>query len=481
MANQAGLAKKRSSEQIFRQYKMLLLCIAIGVGVWFSPHPEGISDSAWKVFAVFLFTLCGIITKPLATGAMTLASLVVLVLTKIVTFKEAFAGFSSEVVWLIAGAFFIARGFIKTNLGLRIAYRLMGALGKNTLGMAYGLVFTDWILGAAIPSVTARAGGVIYPVVTSLSRAFGSHPETSPNRIGAYLVQAVFQCGAVTSAMFLTAMAGNPMVQSLAGNFDVGITWTSWMVAAFVPGLISLLAIPALLYKIFPPEVKKTPEVAQFAKSKQEELGRMSSDEKIMMGTFICMILMWALSPVTQVPATITAIIGLLFLILSNVLSWDDILSEKGAWDTLIWFASLITLAGFLSKFGMMDWFSNSIKGYVTGFNWHIGFVVLSLIYFYTHYFFASNIAHITTMYAPFLLLSILIGTPPVLAALVLGFFSCLFGPLTTYGCGPAPIFYGSGYVSNKDWWRLGFLVSLLNIVIWLGVGSLWWHLLGLF
>lgn len=471
----------KGADKLRKDSFIFIICLAIGVFVWLIPPPAGISGNAWKTFAVFLFTLFGMVLKPLPTGAMTLMSLTVLCLTNILTFTEAFAGFSTPTVWLIVLAFFIARGFIKTGLGLRIAYQLMSLLGKSTLGMAYGITFTDWIMSSAIPSVTARAGGVIYPVVTSLSRAFESHPDKDPRKMGAYLIQTVFQCGAVTSAMFLTAMAGNPMVQSLAEASGVKITWGLWALASSVPGFISLLVIPFVLYKIYPPTVKYTPEAKDYAKKKLKEQGPISYHEWIMLVAFLGMVTLWILAPFIGIGATTTALIGLTFLLLSGVLSWDDVLNEKGAWDTLIWFASLFALAAALNKFGLMGWFSEHVGAYVGGMNWYTGFFMIGVLYYYSHYLFASNIAHITTMYAPFLLLSIALGTPPILAALVLGFFSSLFGSLTTYGCGPAPIFYASGYVAAKDWWKIGFIVSLLNIVIWMGLGSIWWKILGLY
>ncbi len=478
-------AVSKSAKKSKKNQHLLFFCILVGSIIWYIPSPEGVSVNGWKSFAVFIFTLLGIIFKPIPSGALTLVSLTVLCATKILTFSEAFAGFCCPTVWLIVLAFFVARGFIKTGLGLRIAYKLMTIMGRSTLGMAYGIVFTDWILGSAIPSVTARAGGVIYPVVTSLSKAFNSHPDQSSRKMGAYLVQTAFQCGAVTSAMFLTAMAGNPIVQSLAENAGIKITWGIWAMAAFVPGMISLLLMPLLMYKLYPPEIKKTPEAREFAKDRLKERGRILQDEWLMIFAFIFMVTLWMFAPVFNVNATVTALMGLTFLVLSGVLSWDDVLNEKGAWDTLIWFASLATLVGALNKFGFMTWFmagfSGSITSYVGDMSWHVGFALIAILYYYAHYLFASNIAHITTMYAPFLLLSIAIGAPPMLAALVLGFFSSLFGSLTTYGCGPAPIFYGSGYVEAKDWWQLGFFISLFNILIWLGVGGVWWKILGIY
>ena len=457
------------------------ICIALGVFIWVIPAPEGLNPKAWKVFALFVYTIAGMILNPIPRGALTITSLAVLLITKITTFAEAFQGFSNPTVWLITIAFFFARGFIKTGLGLRLAYNMMTVCGRTTLGMAYGLVFTDWILGSAIPSVTARAGGIMYPLVSSVSKAFDSHPGKNPNKIGAYLIKTVFQCGAVTSAMFLTAMAGNPMVQGLAEKCGVSITWGSWALAAIVPGMCSLILIPIILLKIYPPEIKDSSECIKFSKEKLKEMGRVTRNEWIMIFAFVVMITLWATASIVGLSAAVTALLGLTILIISGVLSWDEILSEKGAFDTLFWFASLFAMATLLSKFGFMEWFSFHVGGKISGYNPVVSFLLIALLYYYSHYLFASNIAHITAMYAPFLLLAIATGAPPALAAFTLGFMSSLFGSLTTYGCGPAPIFYGSGYVSTKDWWRLGFIISVVNVVIWLGVGTIWWRIIGLF
>ncbi|MCH9621965.1 MAG: putative malate transporter YflS [Chlamydiia bacterium] len=457
-----------------------LFCACLGAFIWFMPAPAGMNILGWRVFAVFAFTLSGMILKPMALGSITLMSLVILVLTNVLTFEQAFSGFSKPVVWLIAAAFFIARGFIKTGLGLRLSYFIMSKAGKSTLGLAYSLVFTEFLLGPAIPSVTARSGGIFFPIVESLSKAFGSHPEGSRKKIGAYLITTIFQCSAMISGLSLTGMSGNPMVKTFALGFGADISWSMWFIAALVPGLVCLVIIPYVLYKIYPPEIKDTSEMAMMAKTKLAELGSITKNELILTSVFVFMIGMWCLGSVIGVNSTIVALIGVLVLVAVNILSWSELMQEKGAWDTLIWFASLITLATFLKEFGVTGMLSDFLGGYVHSSHWQISFIMISTIYFYLHYLFASNIAHITSMFVPFLVLSIAAGTPPVLATIVLGSFSCMFGGLTTYGCGPAPIYFGSGYVTTKEWFSLGFVISVINLTVWFTVGFAWWHFLGL-
>jgi len=469
--------------ELLRSKKVFYFClsVALGLTVYLLPTPEGVSQQAWQLLAIFVFTIAGVISKPLPMGAIAFLGLMLMAVTRTLSFDEAFSGFNNAIVWLIVFAFFIARGFIKTGLGSRLAYMIMSLMGKSTLGMGYGVVATDLLLAPAIPSLTARAGGVIFPVLSSLSKAFGSEAHSHPRRIGSYLMTTAFQGSVVTSAMFLTSMAGNPLIADLAKEVGVELTWGKWALAASVPGLLTLLIMPFLIYKIYPPEIKETPDAKVFAKKQLKEMGPVSFQEGVMLATFVLLITLWIMGPVIQMKAAVAALIGLSALLITKVISWDDIIKEKGAWNILIWFATLITMASYLNKLGLTKWFSGWIVSNVQGAEWFIGFTVLALVYYYSHYFFASNVAHIGSMYPPFLILCVGLGAPAGLAALTLAFFSSLFGGLTHYGCGPAPIFFGAGYVPVSTWWRNGFVLSVLNILLWGGVGSIWWKFVGLY
>ncbi|MCL4265740.1 MAG: anion permease [Anaerolineae bacterium] len=459
-----------------------LIPLAIGLFIWFIPPPEGVTQEAWHMLAIFVATIAGIIAKPLPMGAVAMIGITMTAVTQTISPTDALSGFGNTTIWLIVIAFFISRGFIKTGLGARIAYLFMTALGKKSLGLSYGLVASDLVLAPAIPSNTARAGGVVFPILTSIAKAYGSNPDDGTHRkLGAYLTKAAFQGTIITSAMFLTAMAANPLAAQLAADQGITITWGTWAIAALVPGIICLILIPLLLYKIYPPEIKETPAAAQIARDKLAEMGKMKGSEWIMLGAFFLLLVLWIFGPNRLgMDATTAALIGLAFLLLTTVLNWGDILNERGAWDTLVWFAALVMMATQLNKLGFIPWFSEQMGVMVEGYNWVPAFLVLSLVYFYSHYLFASNTAHVSAMYAPFLAVALVVGTPPLLAALVLAFFSNLFSSMTHYGTGPAPVLYGSGYVPMSDWWRLGLIISVINIVIWLGIGGVWWKILGL-
>ena len=459
----------------------LAAVVLVGAAIWLAPAPEGVQPRAWQLLAIFVATMVGIVLRPLPMGAVALIAVAVAVLSGTLTIAEATAGFGNTVVWLVVAAFFIATAFIKTGLGTRIAYHFMRVLGQRSLGLAYGLVATDLVLAPAIPSNTARAGGVIYPILRSLCVSLDSTVEHgTERRIAAFLTVTAYQGVVVTSAMFLTAMAANPLVAELAAQQGVEISWGLWAAAAAVPGLLSLLLVPLLIYRLYPPEITHTPAAPEMARQRLAEMGAMSRDERILLAVFVLLLSLWIAGGALGISATTTALAGVAAMLATGVLAWEDILRERSGWDTLIWFAVLVMLASQLGELGLLAWFTERVSGVLAPGHWIPSFLGLSLIYFYVHYFFASNTAHVSAMYAPFLALALAVGTPPLLAALLLGFFSNLFASLTHYGTAAAPILFGSGNVDIGTWWRLGLLISAVNIAIWVGAGSLWWRLLGL-
>ncbi|KAL1298431.1 hypothetical protein HN51_042802 [Arachis hypogaea] len=464
--------------------KPLLASIATGVILWFAPVPSGLSKNAWQLLAIFLATIVGIITQPLPLGAVALLGLGISVLTKTLTFAAAFSGFGDPIPWLICFAFFFAKGFIKTGLGNRVAYQFVSLFGSSSLGLGYSLVFSEALLAPAIPSVSARAGGIFLPLVKSLCAACGSNPgDGTERRLGAWLSLTCFQTSVISSAMFLTGMAANPLCANLTqSSINQTIGWLDWARAAIVPGLVSLVLVPLILYIIYPPTLKSSPDAPKLARQKLQSMGPMSSNEKIMTATLLLTVGLWVFGGVLNIDAVTAAILGLAVLLVSGVVTWKECLGEGVAWDTLTWFAALIAMAAYLNKYGLIAWFSQTVVKFVggLGLSWQLSFGILVLLYFYSHYFFASGAAHIGAMFTAFLSVATALGTPPFFGAMVLSFLSNLMGGLTHYGIGSAPVFYGANYVPLAQWWGYGLLISIVNIFIWLGLGGVWWKVIGL-
>eukprot|EP00798_Chlamydomonas_sp_ICE-L_P016682 gene16682-22941_t len=429
--------------------KNLGISVGIAVLIWFVPPPVGVSLKAWHLLSVFVGTIVGIITTPLPLGAVAVLGLGAAMMTKVLTFAEAFSAFSSEIPWLIAIAYFLAGGFIKSGLGNRIAYSIVSAFGATTLGLTYSLVFAEALLSPAIPSVAARAGGIFFPLAKALCLACGSDPEKgTEKKIGAYLMSTCFQTSTVSSAMFITAMAANPLAVNLALSAGVSISWGTWALAALVPGVICLIGVPLILYVLMPPEAKDTPDAPAAAQKELAKLGPLSLNEKITAGAFAVTVALWIFGGAIGVNAVSAGIVGLTILLVSNVITWKECLANGPAWDTLTWFAALIAMAAYLNKFGFIPWFSDSVVGMVgsLGLAWQPAFGIVVLLYFYSHYFFASGAAHIGAMYTAFLAVSIACGTPAI-----------------------------------GTWLKNGFILSIFYLTVWLGIGGAWWKVIGLY
>ncbi|MFV0482338.1 MAG: anion permease [Campylobacteraceae bacterium] len=458
-----------------------IIVIMIGVVVWFIPHPEAITPQAWHLFAVVLATIIGLILQPLPIGAVAFFGIVVTVLTGIFKPSEALSGFANGTVWLIVSAFMIARAFIKTGLGKRIAFKIISLMGNSTLKLAYSIVISDAIISPAMPSSGARAGGILFPIVKGLSSALGSEPGETRRKAGAFFMQTLWQGNTITNGMFLTSMAANPLIALLAlQTFGVEITWMLWALGAIVPAIVSLIVIPYVLYKIYPPEIKDFPEGKNIALAELEKLGKMAFNEKVVIGVFLGALILWATGTLTGLDATIVGMLATVTLLIFGALKWEDFIGEKGAWDTLIWMGSLITLAGGLSKLGFVKWFADMMASNMQGYSWMMVMGILLLVYVYSHYFFASLTAHITAMYATFGAVTIASGADAMFVALVFAYASNLMMPITHYGGAPAPIIFGANYVTQNEWWRIGFITTLINLVIWTLIGGVWWKVLGL-
>ncbi len=472
-----------TKNKIFSQNLTLISIIAFGAIIWALPTPDGATTEAWHLFIIFICIILGVILNPLPIGAITSLGVLVCVVTKTLTLVECLSGVADEIVWLILLAFFISEGFIKTGLGNRIAYMLIRLLGKNTLGLAYSLVFTDLVLSPVIPSVTARGGGILFPIASSLANAFANkgHHMTH-NKNGGFFMAVCLQSNVITSAMFLTAMAANPVAVKLASFAGISISWFDWAIAAFVPGLLCLIIMPLVIYYyLYPPAIKQSEEAPKLAHQKLKEMGSISHGEILMLAIFALLIFFWIFGKeLFGISAATTALMGYSLMLICRLVNFEETIDNKAAWHTFIWFAHLLMISGFLAKFGIMALLGSKLKLLFVDFSPLMAVLMLSLIYFYIHYIFASATAHITVFFPTFVLLLMDVGIPGKVAALMLTFLSVMSSGLTHFGLASAPIFFGPGYISIKTWCYIGFSMSLVYLAIWTVAGSAWWKLLGL-
>lgn len=479
------------------------IVFAIGTGVWLLPTPAGITPQSWRLLAIFVATVAGCVVRPIPGGAVVLMGVSAVAITGALPIRDALGGYADPIVWLVLAAFFIARAMVKTGLGRRIALLFIRTIGHHTLGLGYALVSTEFLLATIIPSTGARVGGVLFPIARSLSETYDSKPGPTAGKLGAFLITMLYQCEVIICAMLLTGQASNVLIAKFAQQTaGIDLTYGRWLLGGIVPGLIALVVVPQILYRIFPPEIKHTPKAAEFAQRELQQMGPMTRGEKVLLTVFVIVAVLWMIrglagfipSVATVVPSgrviaalnylskfdyAIPPLFGVCALLLTGVLDWEDIVTERSAWDVFLWYGGLVRMAEALGETGLTKRFAETAASFTAGWPWALALAGLLLLYFYAHYGFASITAHVSAMYIPFLVVIIAAGAPAYLAALLLAYSSNLDASLTHYGTTSAPIYFGAGYVSQKTWWRLGLIVSLANILIWAGIGLLWWKLLG--
>ncbi len=414
-------------------------------------------------------------------GVSVLAAMTALVLTGTLPVANTLAGFSDPTVWLIFTAFLFSRAVTQTRLGMRVGYTFIAKFGKRPLALGYSLACSDLILAPFVPSDTARGGGIISPIVRAVSHVLGSEPGTPSGKMGGFLVLVAFHTTYVASAMFLTGMAANPLIADFAHTMGhVEITWLRWIAGSIVPGILSLVCVPYLIYRLHPPGLTDTEQAGRHARAELTAMGPMTKPERRLVVIMLAVMAGWVSSPWHHIPNSFVALAGVSAILISDVISWDDLLFESKAWDALIWFAPLIMMADELNKRGVIRTLSQSLFGYTRTLPWLLALVVLVVAYLYIHYGFASMTAQITALYPAFLTAALAAGAPPLVAALALAYFSNLDAGITHYGTGSAPVYFGLGYLTQPAWWKFGLLISVLNLVIWLGIGMCWWRLIGL-
>ena len=457
------------------------IVLFVAAGILLIPVPAGITPQSWRLLAIFAATITGSIVRPIPGAAMVLLGVTALPLFRVMTINEALTGYADPVVWLVLAAFFISRGMIKTGLGRRIAFLFIKAIGKHSLGLAYALGSTEAVLATVIPSTGARSGGIIFPIAKSLAEAYESRPGSTARRLGGFLMTSVYQCNVIVCAMFLTGQASNPIIARFAKEATgIDITYARWAIGAIVPGLLSLLLVPWVLYRIFPPEVKHTPAASELASTELKVMGPMKWSEWMMLLVFFLVASLWMTTKIHGIDYAVVALLGIGVLLVSGVLDWEDLVSERAAWGVFIWYGGLIRMAEALGQTGITKRFAEASASLTTGWKWWLALASLLLIYFYAHYVLASITAHVTAMFTPFLIVILAAGATPYLAVLSLAYFSNLAAALTHYGTTPAPIYFGAGYTTQRTWWTVGLITSLITISVWSLVGFSWWKVLRL-
>ncbi len=464
--------------------KLIRWCVPLAtlVILWLCPAPDGLKPQAWHMFAIFAATIAGILTAPISSGALMFIALAVTYFTNTLALGDVLKGFSSGTVWMIFSAYVLSLGFVQSGLGRRIAYKTLSLFGGSSLGVAYSLGIADLIMAPAMPSVTARSGGIVLPIAKSITQVLGSQPGPTGKRIGDFLIMTCFQFTPITGAMFLTGMAANPLCAQLAHDgLGIELTWGEWFLAAVVPSMICFVLLPLLTYKFMNPELKRTPQARVMGRDELAKMGPMTQQEIIVAVGFALALIGWGTCLLTGFNANAIGLGLMSFLFVTGGVQWKDVLNDKAAWDTVVWFGAIISLAAGLTKLGFIKWMTVGFAGSLGGLDWMTAFLVLGFAYIYLHYVFATASGHVAAMYVPFASVAIAAGAPAPMVAICFAIFSNFMWGITEYAGGPGPIYFGQGYFERPRFYKINFLIVTFNVLVVFSTGMAWWKMIGLY
>ena len=453
---------------------------AIVAIAWFGGTPEGLKPQVWQLFGIYLATIVGLVLKPFPVPITVLLGVATSSILLSNT-KDVLAGYSNTALWLIFAAFALSVAFGKTGLGHRIAYHLVRLFGSTTLRLGYVTAFLDLILSPATPSNTARAAGIVYPINLSIAEAVGSYPGETAKKAGAYLLQNGYFATKVTSFLFATAMAPNYLALDFITKLTgVSLNWAQWAAAMFVPGFIMLMLIPLIGYMYERPSVKDI-DNKKIAADGLAELGPMKASEKGLIVIALLAITGWILPTFDiKIDATAVAIVAMIATFVCGIISWDDLLKTKAAWNTLIWFGGILGLSSALTKGKFFEWLAKYLEAHMNfGLDPFMMLILISIISVVVRYFFASGTAYISAMLPVFLIVGINAGIDPTLLAFIMIGTNAYGGSVTHYGAAPGPIIFSAGYNNVKDWWTVGLISAVVCLVLNFVIGIPWWKIVG--
>ena len=447
---------------------------AIALGIWFCPVPAGLTAPAWHLFAVFAAAIASVLIGafPLLTASMLAVGAIVL--TGTITPLQAYSGFANSSVLLVVVAFIVAQAVVKSGLGRRISLFMVSRFGGSSLGLAYSIVLTDAAIAPAFPSNTAR-GGVLFPIVLSVVTGAGSKPEDPEGRrLGGYLMFCGMASLALSSALWMTATSCNPIAVQIVQKAGLEINFGKWFLASAVPSLIAIGLLPLIVAKIFPPRVGKTPEAPAAARRDLANMGNMSRDEWITAATFVLMVAGWVFGSKLDLNTTSVAFMGFGVLLLANVITLDDVAKQGDTLATFLWLSILFAMSGQLNELGFMGYVGERLASGLGGLPWTTLYVTLIVLYVVIHYLFVSQTSQVLALFGVFLDVGTKGGVPLPLMAFGLLFASSYFSVITPQGGSQNIIFAASGYLTQRELYTLGGLITLAFLAVYLVIGSPW-------
>jgi DASS family divalent anion:Na+ symporter len=473
-----GMEPTPVAAQKHRHTVARIATLVLVAGVWWSTPPEGLSVQAWRLFAIFAGAIFAVVVNALPILTASVIAVAVAVLSGLLEPDAAYAGFGNGTILLIIVAFLVAGAVVKCGLGARAGHWIVSRFGGSTLGLSYSIFALDALIAPAFPSNTARSG-VLYPLAFSLAEAVGADPQRPERRrLGAFVMYSGMASLSLSSALWLTAMAGNPLGAEIARGRGVEIGFGRWLLASAVPTLCAMALLPIVLYRIIKPEVQGPADAPAAARKALAALGPLTRQEWIVLVVFVGMVVLWGSAATVGLDSTAIAFLGFGALLATNVMTLKDISKQGDVLATFIWFAVLFTLSSQLNELGFMAFLGERLANALSGLASPTAGLILVAAYILLHYLFVSQTAHLLALFGVFLNVGVTLGVNPMLLSFQLLFATNYFSLITPQGASANLLFAGSGYFSSGELYKLGAITTGFSFLIYAVIGTAWLMLL---
>lgn len=435
----------------------------------------------WSAKITISVLVLGILLWTLETLPFGLTSFIVIVLLLVfqaVPLPTVFSGFSSPAIFLIVAGMMIAIGVNETALTKRLTYLILAHFGGKVGGLVAGLIIIMQFQAFFIPTTVVRVT-MMMPIALLIISILKAEEGSNLQKLILFVV--AFG-GNISGTAVMTAAVGNILTVELLNAFlDVQISYFQWLLYAFPLWLLLIPAMILILFKSFPPEKTRFPELQASMRAELERLGPMTSAEKRCVSILIFTVLLWMTEPLHGLHPIVPALISVILMAFPKIgfSSWDKMIRIN--YDTVLLLGTTLSLGYALNESGalnyigkvfdfpvVMELFANPLLA-----------VIFVIVVTQVYHLGVSNVSTAVVTLLPVLFgVAVRAGIDPVLIGYTAAITS-LFGFIFVVETMPNVVVHATGKVSQRDFIIPGIWATVAATLLTVLVAATWWQWIG--
>ena len=443
--------------------------------------PAGMSHAAFSTLAATLWIAIWWMSEALPIGITSLLPLLLFPLTGVMSMSAAAEPYSRSIIFLFIGGFIIALAMEKWNLHRRIALTILSIVGTRMKQIILGFVVATGGLSMWISNTATTV--MMLPIALSIVhqlRQLAEQNKTPIKGADQFDKALVLSIAYAASIGGMATLIGTPtnliFAESVKEFYEVEIPFDEWFAIGLPISVVLLMVCWWYLSNIaFKIDNKKIEGSEGIIKKQLVNLGKMSKEEKWVLGIFLLVAFAWMsrrflIAPFfPAVNDTHVVLIGALFLYIipapsapkEQLMDWPTTL--KLPWGVLLLFGGAFAVAAAFEASGLTEWIGGKL-GLLKGVPyWVILLVVVAGVNFLTEL--TMNMATCTLMMPILAAFAVAADFHPfgLMAATSIAASCAFMLPVAT---APNAVVFGSGFLKVSDMARAGFRLNLISILV---------------